>query len=89
MAHFAEIDEDNKVLRVLVFDNNDVDANGGDQSEQAAEFIQTIEKRQGLKIASLEEIAFYKKYISKKDIIKIVSSIKGSEYANYLLSVIK
>ena len=55
----------------------------------AAEFIQTIEKRQGLKIASLEEIAFYKKYISKKDIIKIVSSIKGSEYANYLLSVIK
>ena len=41
MAHFAEIDEDNKVLRVLVFDNNDVDANGGDQSEQAAEFIQT------------------------------------------------
>tara|TARA_R100001015_G_C4606056_1_gene161118 strand:- start:658 stop:1101 length:444 start_codon:yes stop_codon:yes gene_type:complete len=41
MAHFAEIDKDNKVLRVLVFDNNDVDANGGDQSEQAAEFIQT------------------------------------------------
>ena len=41
MAHFAEIDKDNKVLRVLVFDNSDVDANGGDQSEQAAEFIQT------------------------------------------------
>jgi len=55
----------------------------------AAEFIQTIEKRQGLKIASLEEIAFYKKYISKKEVIKIISNIKGSEYGDYLLSVIK
>jgi hypothetical protein len=42
MAHFAELDKDNKVLRVLVFDNNDVDANGGDQSDQAAEFIKTV-----------------------------------------------
>ncbi len=55
----------------------------------ASEFIQTIEKRQGLKIASLEEIAFYKEYISKKEVIKIVSNIKGSEYGDYLLSVIK
>ena len=50
----------------------------------AGEFIQTIEKRQGLKIASLEEIAFYKKYISRKKLEKIISTIKGSEYGNYL-----
>ena len=55
----------------------------------ASEFIQTIEKRQGLKIASLEEIAFYKKYISKKEVMKIISNIKGSEYGDYLLSVVK
>jgi len=42
MAHFAELDNNNKVLRVLVFDNADVDANGGDQSETAATFCQTI-----------------------------------------------
>lgn len=55
----------------------------------ASEFIQTIEKRQGLKIASLEEIAFYKKYISKREVMKIISNIKGSEYGDYLLSVVK
>tara|TARA_R110001592_G_scaffold334758_1_gene619214 strand:- start:356 stop:832 length:477 start_codon:yes stop_codon:yes gene_type:complete len=42
MAHFAELNNDNKVLRVLVFDNTDVDANGGDQSETAATFCETI-----------------------------------------------
>tara|TARA_Y100000004_G_C8898038_1_gene405082 strand:+ start:718 stop:1161 length:444 start_codon:yes stop_codon:yes gene_type:complete len=42
MAHFAELDKDNKVIRVLVFDNKDVDANGGDQSEQAAEHIKSM-----------------------------------------------
>ena len=41
MAHFAELDKDNKVLKILVFDNNDIDANGGDQSEQAAEYIKS------------------------------------------------
>ena len=41
MAHFAELDKDNKVLRVLVFDNNDVNAHGGDQSEEAAEYIKS------------------------------------------------
>jgi len=42
MAHFAELDNNNKVLRVLVFDNVDVDAHGGDQSETAATFCETI-----------------------------------------------
>ena len=41
MAHFAELNKDNKVLRVLVFDNNDVNAHGGDQSEEAAEYIKS------------------------------------------------
>ena len=42
MAHFAELDNNNKVLRVLVFDNADVEANGGDKSESAASFCETI-----------------------------------------------
>ena len=42
MAHFAEIDSDNKVLRVVVACNEDVNANGGDQSESAAEHFKTV-----------------------------------------------
>jgi len=44
MAHFAELDSDNIVLRVVVIDNNDVIANGGDQSEQTAEYVKKIVK---------------------------------------------
>jgi|TARA_R110000803_G_scaffold22440_1_gene55856 hypothetical protein len=42
MAHFAEINNENKVLRVLVGDNVDVDANGGDQSLTAAQHFETV-----------------------------------------------
>ena len=42
MAHFAELDENNIVLRVLVFDDADVNANGGDQSQTAASLCETI-----------------------------------------------
>ena len=42
MAHFAEIDSNNKVLRVVVACNQDIANNGGEQSEQAAEHFKTI-----------------------------------------------
>ena len=42
MAHFAELDSNNKVIRVVVGDNNDVDANGGDQSLTAAQYFETV-----------------------------------------------
>jgi len=42
MAHFAELDSNNKVLRVVVGCNQDVAANGGDQSEQAAKHFETV-----------------------------------------------
>ena len=42
MAHFAELDANNIVIRVCVGDNADVDANGGDQSEAAATHFGTI-----------------------------------------------
>ena len=41
MAHFAEIDSNNKVLRVVVACNQDVANNGGEQSEQAAKHFET------------------------------------------------
>jgi len=42
MAHFAELDLNNKVLRVVVACNQDIANNGGEQSEQAAEHFKTI-----------------------------------------------
>ena len=42
MAHFAELDSNNKVIRVVVGDNNDVEANGGDQSLTAAQYLETV-----------------------------------------------
>jgi hypothetical protein len=42
MAHFAEIDENNKVIRVLVGCNNDIAANGGEQSEEAANHFASV-----------------------------------------------
>ena len=42
MAHFAEIDSNNIVLRVVVACSDDVANNGGDQSEQAAEHFKTV-----------------------------------------------
>ena len=42
MAHFAELDNTNKVLRVIVVSNEDVDANGGDYSTEAEAFVETI-----------------------------------------------
>lgn len=51
---------------------------------EASNFIKAIEKRQGSKIACLEEIAYKKNYISKIELQKIIESIKKSEYGIYL-----
>jgi hypothetical protein len=42
MAHFAELNSSNEVLRVVVISNDDVDANGGDQHADAETFVATI-----------------------------------------------
>ena len=42
MAHFAELNSSNEVLQVVVISNDDVDANGGDESAQAETFVASI-----------------------------------------------
>ena len=54
---------------------------------QATNFIQTIEQRQGLKIACLEEIAFNLGYISREQLESIASSFKNSSYGEYLQKI--
>jgi glucose-1-phosphate thymidylyltransferase len=52
---------------------------------EASQFIQVIEKRQGLKIACLEEIAFDKGYISKKQLLQLAEPLKKNQYGQYLI----
>ena len=54
---------------------------------EASKFIETIERRQGLKVACIEEIAFEKGYISKKQLLAIASEMKNNQYGHYLLSL--
>lgn len=51
----------------------------------AGQFIQTIEKRQGLKVACLEEIAFEMGYITKEQLIELAQPLKKNQYGQYLL----
>jgi glucose-1-phosphate thymidylyltransferase len=55
----------------------------------ASHFVETIEKRQGYKIACLEEIAFNQGWISKDKINEIISSLNINSYKNYLKSLLK
>jgi len=52
---------------------------------EASQFIETIEKRQGLKVACLEEIAFEQGYISKKQLIRLARTLAKNQYGQYLL----
>lgn len=56
---------------------------------ETAQFISSIERRQGLKIGCLEEIAYLNKWIHKKDILKAVKFYGNCEYSNYLRNLTK
>jgi glucose-1-phosphate thymidylyltransferase len=52
---------------------------------EASSFIETIEKRQGLKVACIEEIAFEQGYITKEQLIELAQPLKKNQYGQYLL----
>jgi glucose-1-phosphate thymidylyltransferase len=52
---------------------------------EASTFIETVEKRQSLKVACLEEIAFRKGYINKEQLIKLAEPLSKNEYGQYML----
>ncbi|MBX7240371.1 MAG: glucose-1-phosphate thymidylyltransferase RfbA [Bacteroidia bacterium] len=54
----------------------------------AAVFVQIIEKRQGLKVGCIEEIAFRKGFISRDKLMEIADPLKKSGYGDYLLSIL-
>jgi glucose-1-phosphate thymidylyltransferase len=52
---------------------------------EASSFIATIENRQGLKVACLEEIAFEKGYINKEQLLALAEPLKKNQYGQYLI----
>ncbi len=66
-----------------------LDTGTHDSLQQAASYIQTIQERQGFKIACIEEIAYTKGFIDSSGLQKIARSMSGTEYGQYLMEILK
>jgi len=66
-----------------------LDTGTHDSLLEAGQFVETIEKRQGLKVACLEEIAFYMKYIDVHQLRKLAEPLQKNYYGQYLLKLVK
>lgn len=64
-----------------------LDTGTHDSLLDASNFIATIEKRQGLKIACLEEIAYNKKFINKSQLLTTAETMKNNNYGKYLFKI--
>jgi glucose-1-phosphate thymidylyltransferase len=64
-----------------------IDCGTFDSLVEASLFIWTIEKRQGLKIGCIEEVAYRMGYITKKEILEIANKYKNSSYGDYLMKI--
>ena len=80
---------DNNLI-VELFDKNFtwLDSGTHESMLEASNYIHTIEKRTGLKIACVEEIAYRLKYINKVEFKNLISSIGDNQYGNYLKNVL-
>ncbi len=56
---------------------------------EASHFVETIEKRQGFKIACIEEIAYFMNFIDAEGVRKLAQNLGSSDYGKYLLSLLK
>jgi glucose-1-phosphate thymidylyltransferase len=66
-----------------------LDTGAHDSLLQAANFIQTVECRQGLKIGCPEEIAYRKKFISSSQLEKLAKPLEKTEYGRYLFGLLR
>jgi len=65
-----------------------LDTGTPDSLLEASNFIATIEKRQGLKIACIEEVAYNMGFITKDDLMKLAESLPKGAYRDYLLTLL-
>ena len=79
------LDQDNLQVKILGKGMTWLDTGTHESLIEASQFIHTVEKRQGLKVACLEEIAYKKGWISKNQLIKIANQLSQTKYGQYLL----
>ena len=66
-----------------------LDTGTHDSLQEASSFIATVQKRQNLKVACLEEIAYRMNYIDKAKVIELAQPLKKNDYGQYLLRLVK
>jgi glucose-1-phosphate thymidylyltransferase len=66
-----------------------LDTGTHDSLTEATNFVETLEKRQGLKISCLEEIAYHKGWISKEELKELAQELSKNGYGQYLLDLVK
>ena len=66
-----------------------LDTGTHDSLSEASTFIEVIEKRQGLKVACIEEIAYKRGWIDKEQLRKLAEPMAKNDYGKYLLSLVK
>lgn len=78
------------MLDLIMFDRGYawLDTGTFDSLSDASNYIETIQKRQGLKVACLEEIAYNKGWISKQQLLESGEKLKKNDYGKYLLNLI-
>ncbi len=64
-----------------------LDTGTHDSLVEAGQFVQTVEKRQGLKVACLEEIAFHNGWLTKEELLSRAELLKKNSYGQYLTRV--
>jgi glucose-1-phosphate thymidylyltransferase len=66
-----------------------LDTGSHDSLLEAANFIETIEKRQGLKVCCPEEVAFLSTWIGQEQLVRLAEPVKNNNYGRYLLSLVE
>jgi len=77
-------------LKVSILDRGTawLDTGTFDSLMQAAQFVQVIEQRQGIKIACIEEIAYRKGFINKEQVLEMAKPLLKSGYGQYLVEIV-
>jgi glucose-1-phosphate thymidylyltransferase len=76
-------------LKVQIMDRGSawLDTGTFESMNQASTFVEVMEKRTGLKIGCIEEIAYNQGFISKEQLLQIAEPLKKSGYGNYLTRI--
>jgi glucose-1-phosphate thymidylyltransferase len=83
------LDENRLMVKVLGRGMAWLDTGTHDSLLQASNFIATLEQRQGLKASCVEEIAFKRGFITKKELLKLAKDYGKSQYGSYLVRIAK